>query len=173
MKIMECLVCTESLTAFMDRELAPGQVEEVETHLTECTPCHDEYQSLLRSYQLVEQVSLLELDPGLWTRIHSEISDVTPAESNWRADLRSLFGVGWVPVTAGMLGLVVLSLFFVSQPDVKTQQAFREYLQERRQSERSRASLSQDTSSLEFRIAYPNPFIVSDRRPQGNPFKLE
>ncbi len=170
---MECLVCTESLTAFMDRELAPGQVKEVETHLTRCTPCHDEYQSLLRSYQLVEQVSLLELNPGLWTRIHSEISEVRPSQPGWIENLRSLFGVRWVPVAAGMLGVVVLSLFFVNQPNLETQQAFRQYLQERKQSERSRTSISQDTSSLEFRIAYPNPFIVSDRRPQGNPFKLE
>jgi anti-sigma factor RsiW len=157
----------------MDRELPPGQVKEVETHLTRCTPCHDEYQSLLRSYQLVEQVNLLELDPDLWTRIHSEISEVSPPESEWLANLRSLFGVRWVPVAAGMVGVVFLSLFFMNQPDVETQQAFREYLQERRQSERSRASIPQNASSLEFRIAYPNPFIVSDRRPRENPFKLE
>ena len=170
---MECLVCTESLTAFMDGELPSGPVEDIETHLNECTPCHDEYQSLLRSYQLVEQVNLLELNPDLWTRIHSEISDVSSSKSSWLANLRSLFGVGWVPVAAGMVGVVFLSVFFMNQPDVETQQAFRQYLQERRQSERSRTSIAQNTSSLEFRIAYPNPFIVSDRRPQGNPFKLE
>ncbi len=170
---MECLACTESLTAFMDRELPPGQVKEVETHLNKCSPCHDEYQSLLRSYQLVEQVNLLELDPDLWTRIHSEIADVGPSESEWLANLRSLFGFRWVPVAAGMVGVVFLSLFFMNQPDVETQQAFREYLQERRQSESPRTSISQNTSSLEFRIAYPNPFIVQDRGPQENPFKLE
>jgi hypothetical protein len=157
----------------MDQELPPGQVEEVETHLNECTPCHDEYQSLLRSYQLVEQVNLLELNPDLWNRIHTEISAMSSPESSWLATLRSLFGVGWVPVTAGIVGVVVLSLFFMNQPDVETQQAFRQYLQERQQSERSRTSISQDTSNLELRIAYPNPFIVSDRRPQENPFKLE
>jgi hypothetical protein len=157
----------------MDGELPSVQVEKIETHLTECTPCHDEYQSLLRSYQLVEQVNLLELNPDLWNRIHSEISEVSSSESNWLANLRSLFGIRWVPVAAGMVGVVVLSLFFMNQPDVETQQAFRQYLQERQQSERSRTSISQDTSSLEFRIAYPNPFIVSDRRPQENPFKLE
>ncbi len=156
---MECLICTESLTAFMDRELTPGQVKEVETHLNACTPCHDEYQTLLRSYQLVEQVNLLELDPDLWTRIHSEIADLTPSESNWRAGLRSLFGVGWVPVAAGMVGVVFLSLFFVNQPDVETEQAFLEYVREREQ--------------MELRTADPNPFIVHVRGPQGNPFKLE
>ncbi len=156
---MECLICTESLTAFMDRELSPGQVKDVETHLNACTPCHDEYQSLLRSYQLVEQVSLLELDPALWTRIHSEISDVSSSESKWLANLRSLFSVRWVPVAAGMVGVVFLSLFFVNQPDVETEQAFLEYVREREQ--------------MELRTADPNPFIVHVRGPQGNPFKLE
>ncbi len=156
---MECLICTESLTAFMDRELSPGQVKDVETHLNACTPCHDEYQSLLRSYQLVEQVSLLELDPALWTRIHSEISEVSSSESKWLANFRSLFGVRWVPVAAGMVGVVFLSLFFVNQPDVETEQAFLEYVREREQ--------------MELRTADPNPFIVHVRGPQENPFKVE
>jgi anti-sigma factor RsiW len=157
----------------MDGELSPDQTKKVEIHFTQCTPCHDNYQSLLHSYQLVKQVGLLELNPDLWTRIHSEISEVRPSQPGWLENLRSLFGVRWVPVAAGMLGVVVLSLFFVNQPNLETQQAFRQYLQERKQSERSRTSISQNSSNLDLRIAYPNPFVVQDRRPQGNPFKLE
>ena len=170
---MECLTCTESLTAFMDGELSPDQAKEVEIHFTQCTPCHDDYQSLLHSYQLVKQVGLLELDPDLWTRIHSEITDVSPSESTWLASLRSLFGVRWVPIAAGTLGVVLLSLFFVNQPNTEIQQAFREYVREREQLELPPVRVSQDASSLELRTAYPNPFIVHDRSPQENPFKLE
>ena len=170
---MECLICTESLTAFMDAELSPAQAKEVENHFTQCTPCHDEHQSLLHSYQLVEQASLLELDSDLWTRIHSEITDVSPSESTWLASLQSLFGVRWVPIAAGTLGVVLLSLFFVNQPNTETLQAYREYVREREQLELPRVRVSQDTSSLELRTAYPNPFIVHNRNPQENPFKLE
>ncbi len=170
---MECLTCTESLTAFMDGELSPDQAQKVENHVTQCTPCHDDYQSLLHTYQLVEQVGLLELDPDLWTRIHSEITDVSPSESTWLASLRSLFGIRWVPIAAGTLGVVFLSLFFVNQPNPEVQQAFREYVREREQLELPRVRVSQNASSLELRTAYPNPFIVHDRRPQENPFKLE
>ena len=170
---MECLTCTESLTAFMDGELSPDQTQEVEIHFTHCTPCHDDYQSLLHSYQLVKQVGLLELDPDLWTRIHSEITDVSPSESTWLASLRSLFGIRWVPIAAGTLGVVFLSLLFVNQPNPEIQQALREYVREREQLELPRVRISQNASSLELRTAYPNPFIVSDNRPQENPFKLE
>ena len=170
---MECLTCTESLTAFMDGELSPAQAKKVESHFTQCTPCHDDYQSLLHTYQLVEQVGLLELDPNLWTRIHSEITDLSPSESTWLASLRSLFGIRWVPIAAGTLGVVFLSLFFVNQPNPKIQDAFDEYVREREQLELPRVRVSQNASSLELRIAYPNPFIVHNPRPQENPFKLE
>ncbi len=170
---MECLACTESLTAFMDGELSPDQARKVELHFTQCTPCHDDYQSLLHTYQLVEQVGLLELDPDLWTRIHSEITDVSPSESTWLASLRSFFAIRWVPIAAGTLGVVFLSLFFVNQPNTETQQAFREFVREREQLELPRVRVSQDTSSLELRTAYPNPFIVHAHNPQENPFKLE
>ncbi len=170
---MECLTCTKSLTAFMDGELNLDQAKEVEIHFTQCTPCHDEYQSLLRSYQLVEQGGLLELDPDLWTRIHSEITDQSLSESTWLASLRSLFTVRWVPIAAGTLGIVFLSLFFVNQSNREIQQAFREYVREREQLELPRVSVSQNASSLELRTAYPNPFIVQVSRSQENPFKLE
>ncbi len=170
---MECLTCTESLTAFMDGELSPDQAKNVEIHVTQCTPCHDDFQSLLHTYQLVEQVGLLDLDPDLWTRVHSEITDVSSSESTWLASLRSLFGIRWVPIAAGTLGVAFLSLFLINQPDPEVQQAFREYVREREQLEVPRVRVSQNASNLELRTAYPNPFIVHDRRPQDNPFKLE
>ena len=170
---MDCLTCTESLTAFMDGELGPDQAKKVEIHFTQCTPCHDDYHSLLHTYQLVEQVGLLELDPDLWTRIHSEITDLSPSESTWLASLRSLFGIRWVPIAAGTLGVVFLSLFFINQPKPEIQQAFREYVREREQSDVPRVRVSQNASSLELRTAYPNPFIVQVSRSQENPFKLE
>ncbi len=170
---MECLTCTESLTAFMDGELSPDQARKVELHFTQCTPCHDDYQSHLHTYELVEQVGLLELDPDLWTRIHSEITNLSLSESTWLASLRSLLAVRWVPIAAGTLGMVFLSLFFVNQSNTEIQQAFREYVREREQLELPRVSVSQNASSLELRTAYPNPFVVHDRRPQENPFKLE
>ncbi len=170
---MECLACSESLTAFMDGELSPAQAKTVELHFTQCTLCQDDYQSLLHTYQLVEQVDHLELDPYLWTRIHSEITDVSPSESTWLASLRSLFAIRWVPIAAGTMGVVFLSLFFVNQPDAEVQQAFRQYVREREQLELPPVRVSQNASSLELRTAYPNPFIVHDRRPQNNPFKLE
>ena len=66
--------------------------------------------------------------------------------------------VRWVPIAAGTLGVVLLSLFFVNQPNTETLQAYREYVREREQLELPRVRVSQDTSSLELRTAYPQPF---------------
>ena len=169
---MECRTCSESLTALMDAELSRDQAKEVESHLTECAECHEEYQSLLDSHQLVERIRPLKLNPDLWTRIHAEITDFRTQESSWILGLRSFFGVRWMPVAAGILGVAFLSLFFVYQRNMETERALQAYLQEREQLELVKVSVSRDTSNPVLQPAYPNPFMVSFT-PRGNPFKVE
>ena len=170
---MECRTCSESLTAFMDGELSRPQAKEVESHLTECTQCNQEYQSLFDSYQLVERASLLELTQDLWPRIHSQITISDSKRPSWIFSLRSFLGVRWIPITAGTLGVAFLSLFFVYQRNIETEQALHAYLQERERFELIQVRVSQDTSSPELQPVYPNPFMVFHRNPRGNPFKLE
>ncbi len=169
---MECRTYSDSLTALMDAELSRDQAQEVESHLTECAKCHEEYQSLLDSQQLVERIRPLQLNPDLWTRIHSEITDVRTQESSWLLDLRSFFGVHWMPVAAGTLGVAFLSLFFVYERNMEMERALQAYLQEREQLELVEVSLSRDTSSPGLQPGYPNPFMVNFT-PRGNPFKVE
>ena len=70
---MDCQACIDSLTAFLDDELSAPEREVLETHLTRCRPCRQEHESLLDSYQWVDQLTSLEVDSTGWTRIHSEI----------------------------------------------------------------------------------------------------
>ncbi len=169
---MECRTCSESLTALMDAEVSSDQAKEIESHLTECAECHEEYQSLLNSHQLVERIRPLPLNPDLWTRIHSEITDVRTEESSWLLGLRSFFGVRWMPVAAGTLGVAFLSLFFVYERNMEMERALQAYLQEREQLELVEVSASRETLSPGLQAVYPNPFMVTFTS-QGNPFKVE
>ncbi len=169
---MECRTCSESLTALMDAELSRDQAKEVEIHLTECAQCHEEYQSLLDSQKWVERIKPLQLNPDLWTRIHSEITDVSTQESNWLLGLRSFLGVRWMPIAAGTLGITFLSLFFVYERNMDMERALQTYLQEREQQEIAEVSVSRNTVSPALQAAYPNPFMVTFTS-QGNPFKVE
>ena len=40
---MDCTDCAERLYAFLDRELDPAEIVEVNTHLDHCAPCKDEF----------------------------------------------------------------------------------------------------------------------------------
>lgn len=169
---MECRTYSESLTALMDAELSLDQAKEVECHLTECAECHEEYKSLLDSQKLVERIRPLKLNPELWTRIHSEITDVRTQESSWILGLRSFLGVRWMPIAAATLGVAFLSLFFVYERNMEMERALQAYLQEREQLELVKLSVSRDISSPSLQAVYPNPFMVSFT-PRGNPFKVE
>ena len=169
---MECRSYSESLTALMDAELSRDQAKEVESHLTDCAQCHEEYQSLLDSQKWVEQLKPLKLNPNLWTKIHSEITDVRTEESSWLLGLRSFFGVRWMPVAAGTLGVAFLSLFFVYERNMEMERALQTYLQEREELEIAEISVSRYTVSPALQAAYPNPFMVN-LTSRGNPFKVE
>ncbi len=101
---MECQVCSERLTAFLDDELIRSEIEEIEVHLGTCNRCREEYESLLQSWELVDsQASFLELAPPRWAGIESRISGYSPAF--W--DFRWLFAPGWAMAVATLLLLLV------------------------------------------------------------------
>jgi hypothetical protein len=112
------------------------------------------------------------LNPNLWTKIHSEITDVRTEESSWLLGLRSFFGVRWMPVAAGTLGVAFLSLFFVYERNMEMERALQTYLQEREELEIAEISVSRYTVSPALQAAYPNPFMVN-LTSRGNPFKVE
>ena len=170
---MDCRACTDSLTALIDGELSAGQKKEVEDHFSQCGRCHEEYQSLLDSYQWVDQLSSLEPTPALWGKIHSEIIDLSTGTPPWLFALQSFFTTRWVPIAAGTLGIVILSALFLSQRNLETQQAFQAYLQHREQIEFLHVRHSHNEGMREVTAVLPNPFVVSVSSDQRNPFALE
>ena len=169
---MDCRTCSESLTAFVDDELSVRDKESLETHLTQCRPCREEHESLLDSYQLVDQLSYLETDPALWTRIHSEITHLPTDKPSWFSPFQSFFSVRWIPITAGALGIALLSFFFLNDSKVEMQQEFQVYLEEREQMVLQRPPLSPQEGIRAITTDFPNPFTVSYDS-QRNPFALE
>ncbi len=101
---MECQVCSERLSAFLDDELTRSEFEEIEVHLGSCGRCRGEYESLLHSWELVaSQVPPLEVEPPRWAEIESRISG--SSRGFW--DFRWLFAPGWAMAVATLLLLLV------------------------------------------------------------------
>lgn len=170
---MECQTCSESLTAVMDGELNGDQEKELKTHLSQCSQCDQEYQSLLYSYELIDRIPVLELNPTSWGQIRAEIINLPTQDWGWIFGLRSFSPIRWIPVTAGALGLVFLSLFFLNQSDAEKERSFHTFLQVREQMELQHVNVFDESWGGVMEPLHPNPFALHDHTTQGNPFTLE
>ncbi len=170
---MDCQACIDSLTAFLDDELSAPEKEVLQTHLTQCRPCRQEHESLLDSYQWVDQLTDLEMDSTGWTRIHSEITHLAPGKPAWVSPFQFLFGSRWIPVAAGTLGVAILSFFFLAGPKAEMQDEFQVYLEQREQMVIRRPPPSPLEGIREITTDLPNPFTVSYDSSQSNPFTQE
>ena len=172
---MDCQVCSESLTAFVDDELTAKEKEALETHLTQCRACRQEHELLLSSSQLLDQLSYLEVDPALWKKIYSEITRLPTDQPSWFSPFQSFVRIRWIPVTAGTFGIVILSFFFLNAPKVEMQQEFQIYLEQRQQMVLRRTPLPPlvQEGIREITTDLPNPFTASYDSSQRNPFTTE
>ncbi|MFQ5738948.1 MAG: anti-sigma factor family protein [Acidobacteriota bacterium] len=103
---MECQTCSERLTALIDGELSLPERTAVREHLAECPDCHEDYESLLYSYRLVDSLDEIELDPRLWDRIGLEISSL---RGGFYIRGRRLFRLTLLPAAATVVIAVALS----------------------------------------------------------------
>ena len=82
---MNCLDCTDNLTAYLDQELPPGARSEVESHLGSCARCGDELRTLKEAMLLLESHSKPHApSPAVWSNIRAQIAAL-PAPSGSRA----------------------------------------------------------------------------------------
>ncbi len=166
---MECEICFESLTALIDRELSTEEEIQMEAHLKQCARCREEQQTLLASYQVIEQISDIDFTTDLWPPIHSQISNIETETPPLISTLRSLFTLPWVPATATLVGAVGLALFFSYQQGVQTtRQKLHDYVQQREQ-----VTIEQTSSDQVITALYPNPFAIRGRSYSENPFRPE
>lgn len=159
---MECRSCIESLTAYLDGELSPGEQESVEKHLALCGPCRQEHESLAYTHRLLDRLPELPLDPSLWNRISSAL---TPAPAPFLAgflDLRSQLFRRWVPLTA-MAGaaFLLLLVFSLPTPEQDMEGQLWNFVREREQ-------LGQNLDRLRA-----NPFVNRKINLERNPFAAE
>lgn len=166
---MECRTCSESLTAFMDRELDLEQEQSLQDHLEQCNQCSQEYASLLYAYNLTEQVTELELDPLAWPTFSARLPGLRKPSTAWMSRFFPVSALRWIPLTTGALGLVVVSLFLFEEGDREVERSFQAYLQQREQLELRHLNPADKGGQPLF----PNPFALHDHTGDVNPFATE
>ena len=98
---MKCEVCTELLEEYLDGELAPHDLEQVDAHLIACVECSESFAALTAEQELFARYDReIEVPPFLWTRVAAH----TVAEH--RAPKRRWFA----PSFAGALALLLFAI---------------------------------------------------------------
>src|SRR6185295_2464191 len=104
---MKCEVCRELLEEYLDGELAPQDLEQVDGHLIACIECSESFAALTAEQELFARYDReIDVPPFLWTRIAAHTN--TPKRS-WVASLfgkTSLAGAIAVLLLALAIGLV-------------------------------------------------------------------
>jgi anti-sigma factor RsiW len=166
---MECRICRESLTAFLDSELSTDENEDLERHLKSCPDCQKDYTSHRIAAQLTDQLPSVIPGADLWYRIESQINPARPP-TVWH-NLLSLFRRRWVPVSAlaeaaGIIFILVVLLIPRTNP-VEVQ--FQTFIEEREilQAQHERLFRSPFDRNLTGR----NPFQKLRKINSRNPFQ--
>ena len=173
---MECQSCREALTALLDEELGSDLQSEIRSHLSKCSACKAEYDSLLFSFDLTERVDSIQLNPKIWTRIQREVAASlnTPTKKDLRPFFRSLFIPRWRPAAAAIGLVVIAAILFFSSPGSGTDPALEKeftifILQREEISRQNRRILFELRQTADDRAS--NPFVVPISQEQRNPFR--
>jgi len=71
---MNCELCQQELSSYLDGELSEAMVTQLQEHLAACPECQAEYTSLQRVQEMLATVEVLDLNPGVWARVERQIT---------------------------------------------------------------------------------------------------
>lgn len=170
---MECRSCKEALTAYLDGELASGELREVDTHLNGCADCGGELESLKFAYNLTAQLPELDASADLWDRIYSGVLAPRPTSHESDSFLRRAWQKRWIPL--GVVVAALLAAIPVLTPDTTgdpvTEQEFADFIRYREQISIQNRQLFNDLENHHLPAA--NPFIETVSYRNQNPFLQE
>lgn len=178
---MECQICAENLTAYLDAELSQEESAQLASHLESCRSCREEFDSMVFARQMTDfHLPELELQPATWNQIERRIRSVRPARTAAPRPLRS-----WTPAIArpalaraaivAILGLVALSVYVAwpsLAPNEGVERSLQAYVQQMEAKEREHNDIDIFASNDGFFAT--NPFATEDRHHRShNPFTEE
>lgn len=171
MKIMECRSCTETLTAYLDKELGEQDSRAVESHLATCTGCLEELRSLETACQLTNALPHLAVAPHLWDRIAQEVAPLIVPEEGWLSRFLRAINRPWIPLAAAAAAVVIIAgvLIRPTQPSVESD--FAAFIQQREQISIQNTQVLFGSDSFDSDQRARNPFVRPVNHSSRSPFQ--
>ena len=105
---MKCEVCTELLEEYLDGELAPQDLEQVDAHLIACAECSEIFATLTAEQDLFARYDReVEVPPFLWTRVAAH------TVSERHAPKRRWFAPSFAGAIAVLLIAIAIGAFYL------------------------------------------------------------
>lgn len=93
---MNCELCTDNITAYLDAELSAREADDLRRHVEACVPCRRELEDLRDSMQFIDaRVTQLVPSAALWRNVQARITQLPAPQPRLR--LGDLFRTRWAP----------------------------------------------------------------------------
>ena len=110
---LQCPQAKQLFSPYLDGAVTGTEMLALQSHLSECAECQQEYESLRRTQQLLVQVRRPQAPADLGLKLRLAISREAaqarrPAFEGLRVRLENAFGAFMVPATAGFLSALII-----------------------------------------------------------------
>jgi anti-sigma factor RsiW len=90
---VNCRKVCSLLSAYIDGELTGAETLRIREHLSKCSTCRDEHESLLSTKLMISSLRVAEPDPGFEERLLECVRSVSP-ERPWLHRIQAAFALG-------------------------------------------------------------------------------
>jgi anti-sigma factor RsiW len=183
---MDCRQCTDDLSAYLDREVSPARVKLIESHLSACRDCAEEYRALQASARLIESHAR-ELQPRQesWNLLRARLNTMETPDSGTgflQLFLRFRLMAAAAAIAIATFGMGLWGYLRYQQSERELQQYMNAYIETREQEEhryrRQMANLIPKGASATITPVIhaersSNPFASYEPTSFENPFQSE
>ena len=171
-------ISEEEISAWVDRQLEPGEMGRVETHIRDCSECRAAADEMSRLAEMFRAAETAELPPYLWGRIAADLETAAPSRRlglrNWLLPVigRPL----WMRAAAAALAVIVLAAGGAIFIEHRSAAEFKEQaLAEMQIAQNNLVALDAESynpfRSAGVAVTEGNPFSRDQLRPDVNPFR--
>jgi len=119
---MDCHSVVSRLSAYQDNELTVAEREAIESHLSRCTSCNEQFLQLQQAWEALGSLPDLHVSPGFYRQIQRRLNDTrnapvqVPTYGGWFQRLLPTSAVASLVAVGIVLGAVAGNSLVTSTP---------------------------------------------------------